>query len=225
MPNYGEAHAALIQAVVDDSKVVAQKMGTVVSRATAGAAAVVSFDGSSGLGQPVKCFESVVVAPGDRVGLIKFEGDWVIVGNYSTTLWADGLQGFAFTSTSTTTSATFVDMPGSPTIAVQKARDVTQFQLNIQLSCRSAAAASTIMEFSFLIHLPDGVTTYESAIIRRVFNTADAHQDMAGGVTTNLTLPAGAYTLTARWRRVSGTGTPTTDVNDSVTMRVKEVTG
>jgi hypothetical protein len=220
---YGADEIQLIDQRIDAAQVKAQKMGTVVTRDSTSPLVVVSFDGSSGIGQPAKCFETVVVDVGDRVGLIRFEGEWIVVGNYTARTWADELVGFAFTSTSTYSLATFADMPSSPAASFVKARDSTQLQIRLNLSCRSATAASTIGEFGLLITFPDA-TTLDQVVFRRVFNTADAHQDMSAGLTTNLTLPAGPYGLTARWRRVSGSGTLTVDVNDSVTMGVKEVT-
>jgi hypothetical protein len=84
---------------------------------------------------------------------------------------------------------------------------------------------SGVTEFAYLIKYPDGLTTLDQVIIRRGVNLSNTHADTVGGLTTALTLPAGAYALTARWRRVSGNGTLTVDGNDQITMRVKEVVG
>lgn len=221
MPDYAATQAAMIQGMIDASRSVNQQMGTVISRETNTARAIVSFDGSSGIGQPVKCFENVVVTTGDRVGMVKFEGDWVIVGNYSATGLADVVSCFAYTSSATYIGATFSDMPSSPQTAFAKQRDLTQLQLGLAVACRSDTNDTTI-EWALMLTFPDA-TTFDQVMFRRYTATIANHLDRVGGLTTNLTLPAGLYSATARWRRVSGSGTPTVDGNDSVTITVKEV--
>lgn len=220
---YGASLINLIDQRIDHAQVKPTKMGTVLDRDSASARATVSLDGSSGVPQPVKCFESVVIDVGDRVGLIRFEGEWIIVGNYTPTTWADVLIGAQFIS-GNTTSGTFVDMPGSPSVAFVKVRDSTQLQLTLGVAWYAAGmTGSGVTEFAYLIRYPDGVTTLDLLIIRRGVNLATTHADTYGGLTTVLTLPAGGYSITARWRRVSGNGTLTVDANDQITMHVKEV--
>lgn len=221
LPDYPAALVNLIDQRIDQATPKPVKMGTVQSRDSDSALATVAFDGGSGVGQPVKCFESVIVDVGDRVGLIKFEGEWVIVGNYTVRFF--GEQMGAFTGSGTTTSSSFADIPGTPRIAVTKYRDNTQFQIFMAVSMTSSATA-TVVELAGTIAYPDGVTTVDQVLFHRALNTVSLHQDLVGGVTTpGLTLPGGAYSITGRWRRVSGTGTLSYDSNDSTTLWTREV--
>jgi hypothetical protein len=183
----------------------------------------VSFDGSSGIGQPVKCFETVIVAAGDRVGLVKFEGEWIIVGSYTPRTFGKDKVLSILSSTSTVPGTLFVDMPTSPTCVLTKYRDSTQFDIDINASIYSHSGGAMVAEVGVLIAFPDG-TSLDQALFHRAFSIAEIHQDLTGGLRTSLTLPGGAYSLTARWRRVSGTaGTLTMDANDSITLTVEEV--
>jgi hypothetical protein len=220
--NFSEAQVSLIDQRIDDAQRRVTKMGTVQDREGATARAIVSFDGSSGVGQPVKCLETVVVDIGDRVAMAKVEGEWVIIGSYQPRLWGDSLSGLQMSSTSTTTSATFVDMPTSPRATLAKYRDATQLQIFVACSM-TTTVNPTVVEVGGMITLPDA-TTSDQVLFKRAINAASDHRDMSGGITTpGLTLPAGAYTVTARWRRVSGTGTLTMDSNDGVTVWAREV--
>lgn len=222
--DYAASLVSLVDQRIDQAQLKPTKMGTVEARETDTARCLVTFDGTSGIAQPVKCFESVVVDTGDRVGLIKYEGEWVITGNYTPRTWADEMVFFQFSSSTAITGSSFVDMPSSPTASFTKARDSTQLQIEMSLSLRSDTATSTI-EVGALITFPDATTTDQVLFHRIILVTAGAHFDCHGGVTTALTLPAGPYGVTGRWRRSSGTGSPTIDSNDSITIHAKEVTG
>src|SRR4051794_37251256 len=130
MPDYGTSIVALIDSRVDQAQPRVTHFGTVTDRSTGsldpnGAAwATVVFDGSAGATVEVKCFTSVLVAAGDRVGLVKFGRDWIIVGNYSARTLADVLVSGAFPSGSTS-SASYADMPGSPAVTLTKVCDDT----------------------------------------------------------------------------------------------------
>jgi len=224
MPDYAAALLALIDSRIRGSLAVPTKMGTVVTRETATALATVALDGSSGVPQPVKCFETTVIDLGDRVGLVKFEGDWVVVANYTPRMWADGLFGTQFGTTGTTTSSSFADLPGSPKVNVTKMRDVTQFQIEITVSAQSTAV-STSIEVAANILSTDGTVNTDLALYTASFDTASVHRTLKGGLTTALTLPGGGYSVVGRWRRSAGTGTPTINTNDNVMIRVREVLG
>jgi hypothetical protein len=220
--SYGQDQARLIADQVAAGTVVAQKMGTVISRETATARASVSFDGGSGNGQPVKCFETVVCDSGDRVGLIKFEGEWIIVGNYTPRTLGHEISYTTYVGTAPTyAGSTFQDMPSSPEVNIKKMRDDTQFMLHIAGSLR-ADASSTVYELALNITFPNASTSDES-MLRRVLNAAADHRDYSAGHQTTGTFPAGSYTFVGRWRRISGTGNLTIDVNDTVTIEVEEV--
>lgn len=222
MPDYPTSLINLIDQRIDQSALKPTKMGTVQDRTGSNAIAVVSFDGGSGVGQPVKCFENVVVDIGDRVGMCKLEGEWVIVGSYTPREWGDILVGLDIGSTLTMTSASFVDMPSSPKANFVKYRDSTQLQIWIAFSCYTTVQP-TVFEVGANITLPDA-SQFDQTLYHRVLHIVNTHQDHMGGITTpGLTLPAGGYSVTGRWRRTTGTGVMTMDVNDSCTIHVKEV--
>lgn len=230
MPTYAQSQAALIEDMVDDatrSKVA--KMGTVawwspgVSDSRGLYACGVSFD-PGGTAQPVKCFESVLVDVGDRVGLIKYESEWIVTGNYSRRELGGALYCEQFAGSATTTSATFVDMPGSPTAEVtMKYRDDSLLRVQADVSLY-ATVVSTVVEIAAYVASADGTVGYDEVLFRRAINEANSHRDMGGGSETAVGYVGGqGYSVTLRWRRVSGTGTLTSDTNDSAMLRVDEV--
>lgn len=222
MPDFPTSQVELIDQRIDQSLVKPTKMGTVQDRETDTARAIVTFDGGAGVGQPVKCFENVVVDIGDRVGLAKLEGEWIIIGSYTPRLWGDVLVGVVLASGNTTTSATFVDVPSSPSASVVKYRDVTQLQLFIGITM-TTTVSPTVVEIAANVALPDG-TNFDQVMYHRALNAPNDHRDLSGGLTTvGLTLPGGGYAITARWRRLSGSGTLTMDSNDSCTVWAREV--
>jgi hypothetical protein len=221
MPSYSESQIALIDSRIDQATVKAQKMGTVQDREFGTARAIVVFDGSAGTGQSVKCFETVTVDVGDRVGLVKFEGEWIIVGSYTPRHMADVLLGVDMSSTNSTAVATYTDVPTSPRVNFVKTRDVTQLQLFIAISMY-CGTSPTVAGVGVNITLPDG-SNFDQELYHRAINAANDHREMVGGITTpGLTLPGGGYSVVARWRRISG-GTLFMDANDSCTLHVKEV--
>lgn len=220
--NYAAGLVELIDRRIDQSAIKPTKMGTVISRESATALAIVSFDGGSGIGQPVKCFETVVCNQGDRVGIVKLEGDWVIVGNYTLRTLGDELTSVQFVGSNTTTSATFVDMPAGSSITIFKAKDVTQFQIMIGMSGFTTVANAGFSVGANVMN-SDGTINTDITLYQRAFNSAFEHHDWTGGLTTALVLPSDAYTITGRWLRRSGTGTLTMNSDNGVWIHVKEV--
>jgi hypothetical protein len=204
------------------------KMGTVQWRSTGALAGdpgmyavTVIFDGSGGTAQEVKCFESVIVDEGDRVGVIRYEGEWIVTGNYRLRTLADASLRLQYGTSSGTTSATFVDMPSSPTASPIKVRDYTLFRISIDLSLTSTVTG-TVVELGAYVASVDGTVAYDEVICKRAINAAGDHREI-GGWTTTAALVGGGYAVTGRWRRVSGTGTLNMDANDGVHLRVQEV--
>lgn len=228
MPDYATAQAELIREIGDDPRVVT-KMATVQARSLGVTSdpvngqywASVVFDGSSGTAMPVKCFESVVVAEGDKVGVVRYGTEWIITGNYTLRGLADEADQHVFSSTFNTSSSSFVDLPDSPSLIVMKMRDTTLLRIHYALSLR--VSSGVFIEIAASVTSFDGSVSYDQLMFRRVINTVNAHTDLSGWVKTGA-LFGGGYTITGRWRRASGTTeTLTVDVNDSISMRVQEV--
>jgi len=223
MPDYAGGLLQLIDERVAVRLRSGTKMGTVQSRDSTGVRAMVAVDGSSGVPQPVKCFEHVLVDVGDRVGLVRFESDWVIVGNYSLRSLGAGHETFEWSSLSTTTSATYVDMPSSPQLSVPKYRDSTQFRVRCMISAYVTTSGFTVMKTGFRIQGGDGAVDYDMDVARFDLVSTNSHYGWGGIATTTGSLPAGNYTMTARWLRVGGSGTLTVDAQDLIHMEAEEV--
>lgn len=213
---------AAIDARVNAAKVVSQKMGTVISRETATALAVVSFDGGSGIGQPVKCFETVICDTGDRVGMLRVEGEWVIVGNYTLRTLADEFMSIQYTSSNTNTTATYIDMPTGTSLTVFKVKDSTKLRITLGLSIW-ATAVNTSFKAGIHISNADLSVSTDVTLFERSMNPATQHADFTGGQTLNLTLPSASYLITGRWLRNGGSGTLTMNTDDGVWINAKEV--
>lgn len=212
----------LIDGRIRNGQSVSSKMGTVTARDSTGSRCLVSFDGSSGVSQPVKCFEDRLVFVGDRVGCVKFQSDWIVVGNYTLRTLAEAYLGWPFSAGGTTTSASYADMPQSPSVSLTKVRDGTTFMLSMSLSA-TVATATAVVRFGLHVGSLDGVTSYDAQLINFAFNPLATHLGFSGWAMAPQADPAGGYTITARWLRQSGTGTPTIDANDQVSIAVREV--
>lgn len=226
---FPEGLLGLIRGQVLEGQLRTLKMGTVVARSPGSLVAdpgqywaSVTMDGSSGTPQPVKCFESVLVDVGDRVGVGKFESDWIIIGNYTHRTLGDAGFNQAYAGADTSTSGTFVDFPESPNLIVTKRRDATGLRIDMEGSMY-VTAQPTVVETAVAILSFDGTVAYDETLTKRAFNAASDHRSIAGGATTAALAGGQTYSITARWRRVSGTGTLTVDGNDSMNMRVREV--
>lgn len=222
MPSYGQQMRQLLDDQVAAGQSVTMKMGTVTSRETATARAIVAFDGSSGIGQPVKCFDSVICDVGDRVGMAKIEGEWIIIGCYTLRTLGDEYTSVQFASSNTTTSSSFVDMPAGASLTILKIKDTTQFRIEIGM-VGFTTVANTGFSVGANVLSADGSINTDQLLYQRAWNAAFEHHDWTGGTTTALTLPGGSYTITGRWLRRSGTGTLTMNTDDGVWLKVKEV--
>jgi hypothetical protein len=226
---YAQSLVELIDSRIDQATPKVAKMGTVTGRdlwAYSGplpSRALVVFDGSAGVAQPVKCPESVVVHVGDRVGLVRFESDWIITINYSLQTLCNAMNRFTWASLLTTTSTSFVDMPNSPTVEFVKERDATFLRVYMSVSLYATGTPSQIFHIGMHLDSADGSVSYDEDIVGSTINVASVHAEWAGWVTTGA-LPAMSYVGTARWfKSGAGTMTLTVDSNDTVKMHVIEV--
>jgi hypothetical protein len=222
MPAYGESLVGIIDARIAAYAAKSAKMATVSSRDGTGTRATVTFDGSSGTPQPVKCFSSVRVKVGDRVGVIRYESEWIVTANYSETDRADAGARFGFSSTTTNASATFVDLPTSPTVTYTKARDTTLMEFEIGTSIYASVGVTVVALGLRVTGVETGID-YDQEI--KVYSITPANSKVpAHGISRPFVFhPAGDYTATGRWRRTAGTGNLTVDVNDSGFIRCREV--
>jgi hypothetical protein len=228
--SYAEEQAGLIEEIAP-RPMMATKMGTVVSRNTGpttddayGTGVQVKFDSSSGTGQPVHCFSSVLVAAGDRVGVVQYESDWIVTGNYTQRTLADQSTSVTFSSLTQTTSATYIDLPTSPTVIYEKMRDDTIMEFSAGVSGFGSNALNG-MWLGLRITAADASVDYDENV--RKFPLArpsvDYHFFWCGVVRAASAHPAMVYSATGRWYRYSGTGFVQVDSEDSVWIRCREV--
>ncbi len=222
MADFATSNLNLIDERVRAGLRLVTKMGTVTARDTTGARAMVTMDGSSGVPLPAKCFETVVVQDGDRVGLVRFESDWIIVGNYTLRTLGTAHYVQEFSSNGTVTSATYIDISSSPTVVATKYRDTTQFRVRLSMSMYATATVS-IFYIGVRFNEPLTGTSFDMNIIRWPFHVANVHIGNSGTITTVGSIPAGTWTITGRWLRISGTGVGTVNSDDQISIEAEEV--
>lgn len=133
-----------------------------------------------------------------------------------------GVAGLAVSSGSdTTTSATYVDMGGTgstTSFSFTKAFDETRIQVTAMVGMWCATATAQV---DVAVHI--GGTDYQLG--HYSFDAASARRSLAfQGYIPAGAGTAGTYTLQARWKRSTGTGTLTRDVLDWFAFSAQECT-
>jgi len=123
---------------------------------------------------------------------------------------------------SSTTSATFVNVPNSTGRNVSKGYGGTELELELWVSCRTNSVGTQVEVAVQLDNGAGGVTDH--VVGRFYFDVANKHEQVGGFVSTGV-IAAANYTARARWRRMGGAGNVTVDDFDKVSMRVREVRG
>jgi hypothetical protein len=214
---YNAAWLDLIDQRVRAGQDTTRAMGTVVTYETVAPRCTVTFDGSA-QAIPVKMFPDINAIAGDRVGLVKFGTEWVVVGSFTNRPLTVAGLGVAPTP-GNTASATYADMPGPPTFPFFKRWDTTRVKLDVAVigyGDSLGLIAEFGVQFGALTTIP--VFTYPLAS-----TTGGASPlyivTMAGtSYVPAVTVPAGQYTAVLRWRRtVTGTLFVTADGWISVT--------
>lgn len=171
------------------------------------------------------------LAPGARVFVLEVPPSGNYITGYvtpSTGYGADGYNDVAtgVPSTGGTTSATFVDMPGPMTFTMRKYHSYTRLRLFMSGTWFDAAgAAGTSVDFALEITGNDIATTdfdmtqylatIPAGVVRLPIPAAERYADVFG---------TGIVTVTARWRRSGGTGTPSVAAGvDFMSMSAAEV--
>jgi hypothetical protein len=118
--------------------------------------------------------------------------------------------------TLSTASATYVDITGASK-AFTKIGGSADSDLVVQVSLACyATVAPTVVKIGVSVNGSDSDAT------QMPINTANAHTALPTGAVRITGLAAGTYTVKLRALRVSGTGTVTIDVNDTVMMEFQE---
>lgn len=201
-------------------------MGTVVARDEAGTGATVIFDGAT-TSVPVKVFGHVHTIAGDRVGLQLFNTTWVVVGTFARRqLGEASIRTFGPGVAASTASATFVDAPSDTSLLMTKRYDATMLQLRLHMT---TWASVTDTEVQSAVRIEGAPGTDAAVTFTPIDVTMGYMQYDATGIRVSLmgqariiNVPAGEYTLTARWRRAAGTGNCLMDSDDLVTLEADE---
>jgi hypothetical protein len=120
------------------------------------------------------------------------------------------------TGAGTTTSATYANVAATSSFTFAKLSSSTGLYVPISLICY-AATNTAVARLGVLI---DGVD-YD-LVGSYPFGVAGQQQCVSGGDTIS-GIAAGVYTIQARWLRVSGSGTLTTDANGWISLSATEV--
>lgn len=203
--------------------------GTVVTRDTTGPGCTVLHDGAS-VATPAKVLGSVFANVGDRVVLDLYGSDWLVTGSFTALAFGEGnraVDGLP-SATGAMSSATFVDLTEYGSFSFSKAYDNTFVRVGLTASCFTSVAGTRVA-WAVRVVQTAGNTTYGATDLTMggfVMNAATSHTSVTkfkrylgladGGI------PAGTYTVSLRWRRVSGTGTITADTNDEFAIELDE---
>lgn len=167
------------------------RMGVLVS-VDAGAGCTVRFDGDVAT-TPVKRWAHVLAGPGDRVGLQRFESDWVVVGAFGTTSSAS-IETLG-TSLGSITATTNTLVAGASTTVI-KVQDDTRMRVRVTGGgwAQTATGASYELLYGVRISQASPAFTADYDVGRYFFNTTADHRAW-GGHRTVAAIPAGTYTL------------------------------
>lgn len=130
-----------------------------------------------------------------------------------------GASNQAVTSGSdTTTSATYVNMTGTGAVtsfSFTKRRAATRVKLSTGMTWSASAAGSCLVRVGLLLNSVD-YDCAQQIIGASQFGSLAGWQYATG-------VPAGTYTVQARWKRTGGTGTAQRSVNEWLAIEAEEV--
>lgn len=151
------------------------------------------------------------------IGMMTYTTEWVPLTT------ATSIQSAAAVTAGndTTTSATYVDMAGTGAVTSisnwVKYATTTRIRLRMDVAYFNQTSANLVA-----VALKINGTDYTVAQLGG--NGVNIHAPITGAAYVAASaVPSGTYSVQARWKRVSGTGTPTRDTNDWLTFEVQEV--
>lgn len=182
--------------------------GTAAADSSTGSNTVMVIMDGSALAVPVKLLGGFQVYTDDRVALVRYGSEWVVIGTFNRSQLGLTRSEQAFSSGSTS-SGTPASMPGWSAPTFTKAFDNTHVLCVLDLSCYVTVAASTGTVIWVRINGVDRQTT------SHFFGSVSQHMAFGGQqIWEDGVIPAGAYTVDLLWERYTGTGTINTDSND-----------
>jgi hypothetical protein len=178
----------------------------------------VTFNGSMA-SIPCKNFGNIQLIENDAVGVAKVEDWWTVFGIMSAR-WQSENGTSVQQSFGSTTSSTFVDMPNTAQFTFVKYYDATRIKV---WASGSASTSVNNTQFTFCMKLDganSGVTRFDVGSMW--INPTGQHVGWSDEAWLT-DYPADIYTVTAGWRRNSGTGTLSVDQNDRYAHSCKEI--
>jgi hypothetical protein len=143
----------------------------------------------------------VDLAPGAQIG-----GDWICTKN-------EGVSGAG--TVGNTTSATYVNMPGSASFSFTKKEISSRVRVRMD-NTFILNGTNTTAQFGVLINGTD----YD---VCHLHLNPTAQHALCGGQRFITGLAPGTYTVQGRWRRSLGTATLNTDTNDQLNIYCEEI--
>jgi hypothetical protein len=208
------------QSIVDRSKslglVWTRRLAT-VNNGTDPASCVITFDNDTVAVTAVSMVGSLPTDARVYVDMVPPSGNFIV--GIATTGAAPLLGGAISLNNAlaagTTVSAVNVDMPGPQTLTLVKASPASSIKIDFHATFFSTLA-STLARFAVSI----AGTDFD--ICHLTINTANNHSQVSG---TDIipSASSGSVAITARWRRISGTGTLTTDTSDWISISAVEI--
>lgn len=177
------------------------------------------FDGDSAAISVTNISGEQLIA-GDRVYVIIVPpaGNFVI-GRPGLMIMGNMCNNVVPMSAGTTTSATFVGLPGSPSVTLTKRFTDTDLRVMWgQTFFVTGAAAGAKFGVTTTAH--GGISAFLGQLAE--VNTALNSHTSISGFTGITGVPAGTATWTGAWARLSGAGTLNTDTNDFWSMCIEE---
>lgn len=202
-------------------------VGTVTARDTTGPGAMATIlPGPTPI--PVKVAGGVAAGPGDRVMLTRYGTDWVVTASYSSGQLGEANRALESLpgTTGALSSASFVDLSEFGSFAFFKAFDATYVRVQVQAGAFAAGSSGQAARVFWAVRLVPvagaagfSATDYPvGGIVLSVLAKHETYTSMR-----RLTgIPAGTYTVSLRWRRVSGAASVQADATDSVAVELDE---
>jgi hypothetical protein len=218
VPGYNDDLIRLVDQRIRAALVTTRAVGTVVDRATSGFTCSVVLDGST-VAVPAKMFGWSRLEENDRVALMMFGSDWVVVGSYDDRGLGEASRRGAF-APNTTTSASYVDADSSAVVTFTKVKDATALRMILDATLWTTAINT---EAEIGLRVSDGASfNVDYTLASLYINPAGQHVQLAG-ISHAIGVPAATYTISLRWRRAQGTGTLTVGTDDIYCMMAEEI--
>lgn len=217
-----ETLISIIDQRIRQHNVTERATGTCVDRDSTGPGALVIFDGAT-VAVPVKVTGSTGVRPGYRCVLEKFGTEWLVVGSFANPVLGIASQ-FVFNGAQTTTSTTFVDMTNIPPQSFTKLHDGTGVGFNTNLSAVMLSAISG-MRVGYRLTQVSGSAPFTAIDVQGPFGLLaqiNGRHFFGNEAIYTFPMPAGVYSIQARMRMTTGSGTISLSTSDIWSMVVRE---